>query len=104
MGFGKVVQLADIVVALCTYAKEGAKMPIATAKRLNEYLEDWLGTRAESEQRIVRLVEAGLPTKVINHRLDKGLSRVEVVDIFSPLRRQNLKEPFAQPEFLPARR
>src|SRR5213080_161771 len=117
MGFGKVVQLADIVVALCTHAKEGAKMPTATAKRLNEYLEDWLGTRAESEQRIVRLVEAGLPTKVINHLLDKGLSRVEVFDIIIPLRtwkhrkspisrfrRKNLKEQFAQREFLPARR
>jgi len=32
----------------------------------------------------VRLVEAGLPTKVINHLLDKGLSRVEVFDIIIP--------------------
>src|SRR5207237_9231368 len=85
MGFGKVVQLADIVVALCTHAKEGAKMPTATAKRLNEYLEDWLGTRAKSEQRIVRLLEAGLPTKVINHLLYKGLSRIEGSNIIIPM-------------------
>src|SRR5437762_8726438 len=102
MGFGKVVQLADIVVALCTYAKEGAKMPTATAKRLNEYLQDWLGTRAESEQTIVRLVEAGLPTKVINHLLDKGLSRVEVFDIIIPLRtwkhRKSRHQPLSKEE------
>jgi putative toxin-antitoxin system antitoxin component (TIGR02293 family) len=89
-------------VALCTYAKKGAKMPTATAKRLNEYLEDWLGTRAESEQRIVRLVEAGLPTKVINHLLGKGLSRVEVFDIIIPLRtwkhRKSRHQPLSKEE------
>jgi len=44
-----------------------AATTVTTAKMLNEYLQDWLGTRAESEQEIVDLVEAGLPTKVVNH-------------------------------------
>jgi putative toxin-antitoxin system antitoxin component (TIGR02293 family) len=61
-------------------------MPTATAKRLNDYLEDWLGTPDVSEQRLVHLVEGGLPTKVINHLLGKGLTRDEVFDIIIPLR------------------
>jgi len=61
-------------------------MPAGTAKKLNEYIEDWLGTRAESEQRIVRLVEEGLPIKVIHNLLGKGLTRDEVFGIIIPLR------------------
>jgi putative toxin-antitoxin system antitoxin component (TIGR02293 family) len=64
----------------------GRRAPTATAKRLNDYLEDWLGTPDVSEQRIVHLVEGGLPTKVINHLLGKGLTRDEVFDIIIPLR------------------
>ncbi len=61
-------------------------MATATAKKLNEYLESWLGTQAESEQKIVRLVEEGLPTKVINHLMDRGLTRNEIFAIIIPLR------------------
>ncbi len=77
-------------------------MPTATAKRLKEYLEEWLGTQAESEQKIVHLVEAGLPTKVINHLLGKGLTRAEVFDIIIPLRtwkhRKSCHQPLSKEE------
>lgn len=59
---------------------------MATAEKLNKYLEDWFGTEAKSEQKIVRLVEGGLPTRIINNLLDKGLTRHEVFDIIIPLR------------------
>src|SRR6266566_8097332 len=52
-----------------------------TAKRLKEYFENWLGTTIESEQAIVHLVEAGLPLKVINHLVGRGLSKDEVFSI-----------------------
>lgn len=58
----------------------------ATAKKLNEYLEAWLGTQAESEQKMANLVEAGLPTRVIGHLIERGLSRSEVFDLIIPLR------------------
>ena len=72
-------------------------MPTATAKTLNDYLEDWLGARAESEQGIVRLVEEGLPTRVINHLLGKGLTRNEVFDIIIPLRTWKHRKTRHQP-------
>jgi len=56
-----------------------AATTVTTAKMLNEYLQDWLGTRAESEQEIVDLVEAGLPTKVVNHLM---ISRPSCRSIF----------------------
>lgn len=57
-----------------------------TAKKLNRYLAGWLGTRAESEQKIVRLAEHGLPTNVVNHLLTRGLTRSEVFETIIPLR------------------
>ena len=61
-------------------------MATSTAKTLNQYFEDWLGTDPGSEQNVVRLVEAGLPTRVINHLIDRGLTRNEVFDVIIPLR------------------
>ncbi len=58
----------------------------ATAKTLNAYFENWLGTAAGSEQKVVRLVENGLPTRVISHLIDRGLTRREVFDTIIPLR------------------
>ncbi len=73
-----------------------------TAEKLNRYLEDWLGTQAQSEQKIVRLVESGLPIRVINHLLEKGLTRNEVFDIIIPLRtwkhRRSRHQPLSQGE------
>ncbi len=51
---------------------------MATAKKLNQYLEEWLGTTAPSEQMLVHLVEAGLPTKIVARLIQRGLSRDEV--------------------------
>ena len=61
-------------------------MATSTAKTLNQYFEDWLGTDPGSEQNVVRLIEGGLPTRVINHLIDRGLTRNEVFDIIIPLR------------------
>jgi putative toxin-antitoxin system antitoxin component (TIGR02293 family) len=73
-----------------------------TAKMLNEYLQEWLGTRAESEQKMVDLVEGGLPTKVVNHLIERGLTRKEVFDIIIPLRtwkhRKSRRQPLSKEE------
>jgi len=78
------VQLAAHFVASCTW--EQMQMATATAKTLNHYFEDWLGTEAGSEQKLVRLAENGLPPRVINHLIERGLTRNEVFDIIIPLR------------------
>ena|ERR1017187_703620 len=59
-------------------AAAGAQMATATAKQLNQYFEEWLGTPAETEQKIVKIVEAGLPTKVVGRLIEHGLSKDEV--------------------------
>ncbi len=56
-------------------------MAIATAKKLNEYFEDWLGTNAESEQEMIHMIESGLPLKVIARLTQRGLSKDEVFSI-----------------------
>jgi putative toxin-antitoxin system antitoxin component (TIGR02293 family) len=52
-----------------------------TAARLASAVEDWLGTPARSEQGVVRLVEAGLPTAIVNRLMERGLSKDEVFHI-----------------------
>jgi putative toxin-antitoxin system antitoxin component (TIGR02293 family) len=77
-------------------------MATANAKTLNEYLEEWLGTRVGSEQRIVHLVEEGLPTRVVNHLIERGLTRNEVFDVIIPLRtwkhRKSRRQPLSREE------
>ena len=77
-------------------------MGAATAKTLNLYFENWLGTEASSEQKVVRLVENGLPTRVINHLIERGLTRNEVFDVIIPLRtwkhRKSRREPLSREE------
>ena len=77
-------------------------MATATAKTLNHYFEDWLGTEAGSEQKVVRLVENGLPTRVINRLIERGLTRSEVFEIIIPLRtwkhRKSRHEPLSKDE------
>jgi len=81
----------------------GAKtMATATAKTLNHYFEDWLGTEAGSDQKVIRLVENGLPTRVISHFIERGLTRNEVFDIIIPLRtwkhRKSRRQPLSREE------
>jgi putative toxin-antitoxin system antitoxin component (TIGR02293 family) len=75
---------------------------MATAEKLNEYLQDWLGTPAESEQKMVHLIEGGLPTKVINHLIERGLTRKEVFEVIIPLRtwkhRKSRRQPLSKEE------
>lgn len=61
-------------------------MATASARTLNRYFEDWLGAEASSDQKVIRLIEDGLPTAVINHLIDRGLTRKEVFDTIIPLR------------------
>ena len=73
-----------------------------TAKKLRDYFEYWLGTPIESEQSIVHLVEAGLPLKVINRLIERGLSKDEVFSIIVNPRtlkhRRNRREPLSKEE------
>jgi len=77
-------------------------MATTTAKMLNQYLQHWIGAPARSEQGMVRLVEEGLPTKVINHLIERGLTRNEVFDIIIPLRtwkhRKSRRQPLSREE------
>ncbi|MCU1306181.1 MAG: hypothetical protein JWN45_876 [Acidobacteriaceae bacterium] len=59
-------------------------MGATTAKILNDFFEDWLGESAKSEQQIVHLVEAGLPTNVVRRLLHRGLSKDEVFIVINP--------------------
>ena len=72
------------------------------AKTLSEYFEDWLGTPAESEQKMVRLVETGLPTKVVARLIQRGLSKEEVFSIIINPRtlkhRKSKNQPLSQEE------
>jgi len=77
-------------------------MATTTAKTLTQYLQHWIGAPAESEQAMVRLIEEGLPTRVINHLIDRGLTRNEVFDIIIPLRtwkhRKSRRQPLSREE------
>src|SRR5262245_21404751 len=74
----------------------------ATAKKLIDYFEEWLGAQAQSEQEIMSLVDEGLPAKVISHLIDRGLTRNEVFDIIIPLRtwkhRKSQHQPLSREE------
>ena len=77
-------------------------MATATAKTLAHYFEDWLGAAAGSEQKLLRMVENGLPTRVINHLIERGLTRNEVFGTIIPLRtwkhRKSRREPLSREE------
>src|ERR1700686_497559 len=77
-------------------------MITATAKKLDDYFEDWLGTHARSEQEMIRLIEAGLPLKVVARLIDRGLSRDEVFSIIINPRtlkhRRSKRQPLSQEE------
>jgi len=69
---------------------------------MNHLVEDWLGAEAGSEQKLLRLVENGLPTRVINHLMERGLTRSEVFGTIIPLRtwkhRKSRREPLSPEE------
>lgn len=74
----------------------------ASAKALNDYFEQWLGTNAESERKMVQLVEAGLPIAVLNHLIEGGLSHKEVFSFIIPPRtlkhRRSRRQPLSKEE------
>lgn len=78
-------------------------VPMAsTAKQLDRYFEDWLGRSAGSEQKMLRLVEAGLPTSVVARLIQRGLSRDEVFRVIINPRtlkhRKSRKQPLSREE------
>jgi len=57
------------------------KTTTPTARSLNEYFDAWLGTQAGSEGNLIRLIETGLPIKIISRLIQRGLSKDEVFSI-----------------------
>lgn len=74
----------------------------STARTLSDYFQDWLGTPAESEQKIVHLVEAGLPTKIVSRLVQRGLTKDEVFRVIVNPRtlkhRKSRNEPLSREE------
>ncbi|HKT69718.1 MAG TPA: antitoxin Xre-like helix-turn-helix domain-containing protein [Terriglobales bacterium] len=77
-------------------------MATATTKTLNDYFVAWLGARAGSEQEVVRLVERGLPIRVLKRLQQRGLSRNEIASVIIPPRtlkhRRSRHEPLSREE------
>ena len=77
-------------------------VPKSHIRNLNDYFKYWLGTAAETEQKIMHLVEVGLPTAVISHLVERGLTRREVFDTIIPLRtfkhRRSRHQPLSREE------
>jgi putative toxin-antitoxin system antitoxin component (TIGR02293 family) len=77
-------------------------MATVTAKTLNDYFAAWLGAKAGSEQEVVRLVERGLPIRVLNRLQQRGLSRNEIASVIIPPRtlkhRRSRHEPLSREE------
>ncbi|MGE5205431.1 MAG: antitoxin Xre-like helix-turn-helix domain-containing protein [Chlamydiota bacterium] len=77
-------------------------MATATAKTLNDYFATWLGAKAGSEQEVVRLVERGLPIRVLKRLQQRGLSRSEIASVIIPPRtlkhRRSRHEPLSREE------
>jgi putative toxin-antitoxin system antitoxin component (TIGR02293 family) len=77
-------------------------MPSSTARSLSDYFQDWLGTPAESEQKIVHLVETGLPTKIVSRLVQRGLTKDEVFHVIVNPRtlkhRKSRNEPLSREE------
>ena len=77
-------------------------MATATAKRLRGYFQDLLGVRTGSEQKVVDLVEAGLPLSVLNRLMQRGLSKTELSGVIIPARtlkhRKSKRQPLSKEE------
>ena len=59
--------------------KKPVKTP--TTSKLKDRFQQWLGTPVESEEKIIELVETGLPLKVLSRLIERGLSKEEVFNI-----------------------
>jgi putative toxin-antitoxin system antitoxin component (TIGR02293 family) len=67
-------------------ATKGRTAARATARKLRDGFDDVVGTRAGSEQDVVRMVESGLPLAVLDRLLERGLSKQEVFHVVIPAR------------------
>jgi putative toxin-antitoxin system antitoxin component (TIGR02293 family) len=77
-------------------------MATATAKRLRGYFQDLLGAGTASEQKVVDLVESGLPLSVLNRLMQRGLSKGELFEVIIPARtlkhRKSKRQPLSKEE------
>jgi putative toxin-antitoxin system antitoxin component (TIGR02293 family) len=51
---------------------------MATRPNPHVYVQEWLGSKVNSDQDVVELVEAGLPLRSVQWLLDRGLTKDEV--------------------------
>jgi putative toxin-antitoxin system antitoxin component (TIGR02293 family) len=81
---------------------KAARKGRTTARKLRDRFEDVVGTRAGSEQNVVRLVESGLPLSVLDRLFDRGLSKQEVFNVVIPARtlkhRKSKRQPLSKEE------
>jgi putative toxin-antitoxin system antitoxin component (TIGR02293 family) len=77
-------------------------METATARKLHQYFQDWLGTAAATDQESIDLVEAGLSLKILERLLQRGLSRQEISAVIIRPRtlkhRRSRREPLSREE------
>ncbi len=76
--------------------------PRTTASKLRDRFDDLLGTRAGSEQDVVDRIEQGLPFRILDRLLDRGLTRAELFDVIIPARtlkhRKSKRQPLSREE------
>jgi putative toxin-antitoxin system antitoxin component (TIGR02293 family) len=75
---------------------------MATRPNPQFYVQEWLGSKVNSDQDVVELVEAGLPLRSVQWLLDKGLTKDEVFSIIIHERtlkhRKSRKQPLSVEE------
>jgi putative toxin-antitoxin system antitoxin component (TIGR02293 family) len=83
-------------------ARKGRTAARTTARKLRDRFEDVVGTRAGSDQNVVRLVESGLPLSVLDRLSERGLSKQEVFNVVIPARtlkhRKSKRQPLSKEE------
>ena len=77
-------------------------MQTANARKLQEYFQEWLGAKAQSERDFVALAEDGLPLRTIQRLIDRGLSKREIFSVVIHQRtlkhRRSRREPLSREE------
>jgi putative toxin-antitoxin system antitoxin component (TIGR02293 family) len=73
-----------------------------TARKLDEYFADWLGSPSVPEGKVADLVETGLPLAVLDRLLGRGLSKDELFRVVINPRtlkhRKSKKQPLSKEE------
>ena len=76
--------------------------PPVSAKKLDEYFADWLGSPSVPESKVVAMIETGLPLTVLARLLRRGLSKEELFRVIINPRtlkhRKTKKQPLSKEE------